>query len=196
MRKLLALSCLVVFLAATSTANAGKFLWHHDHMTLDQKVSYFNRSVEHDKSSIIWLKRVRANLRRNVRALAGTRYEFAARAYQELLWFNQALRWHLQLQASYQAKWDRLYPPLPAHYSAWLCIHNYEGSWQDDGAPYYGGLQMDMAFMARYGARLLAAKGTANNWTPLEQMYVAEVAYQSGRGFYPWPNTARACGLI
>jgi hypothetical protein len=25
---------------------------------------------------------------------------------------------------------------------------------------------------------------------------VAERAYRSGRGFYPWPNTARACGLI
>jgi hypothetical protein len=27
-------------------------------------------------------------------------------------------------------------------------------------------------------------------------MWVAERAYRSGRGFYPWPNTARACGLI
>jgi hypothetical protein len=25
---------------------------------------------------------------------------------------------------------------------------------------------------------------------------VAERAYRSGRGFYPWPNSARACGLI
>ena len=84
----------------------------------------------------------------------------------------------------------------PAHRQQWLCIHSYEGSWRDRGAPYYGGLQMDMAFMRLYGASLLRRKGTADNWTPLEQMWVAERAYRSGRGFYPWPNTARACGLI
>jgi hypothetical protein len=27
-------------------------------------------------------------------------------------------------------------------------------------------------------------------------MWVAERAHRSGRGFYPWPNTARHCGLI
>ena len=84
----------------------------------------------------------------------------------------------------------------PAHKSAWLCIHRYEGAWSDGGGPYYGGLQMDISFQASYGAPLLATKGTAQNWTPLEQMWVAERAYRSGRGFYPWPNTARACGLI
>jgi hypothetical protein len=84
----------------------------------------------------------------------------------------------------------------PAHKQQWLCIHSYEGSWRDRGDPYYGGLQMDMAFMRIYGASLLRRKGTADNWTPLEQMWVAEKAYRSGRGFYPWPNTARACGLI
>jgi hypothetical protein len=84
----------------------------------------------------------------------------------------------------------------PPHKSAWLCIHAYEGAWSDSGSPYYGGLQMDISFQASYGRPLLATKGTAENWTPLEQMWVAERAYRSGRGFYPWPNTARACGLI
>jgi hypothetical protein len=27
-------------------------------------------------------------------------------------------------------------------------------------------------------------------------MWAAERAHRSGRGFYPWPNTARYCGLI
>ena len=75
-------------------------------------------------------------------------------------------------------------------------IHRYEGDWSDGGSPYYGGLQMDVSFQASYGGVLLAKKGTAENWTPLEQMWVAERAYRSGRGFYPWPNTARACGLL
>ena len=79
---------------------------------------------------------------------------------------------------------------------AWLCIHRYEGSWTDRGGPYYGGLQMDISFQQSYGWHLLRHKGTADHWTPLEQMWVAERAYRSGRGFYPWPNTARACGLI
>jgi hypothetical protein len=84
----------------------------------------------------------------------------------------------------------------PAHVREWQCIHRYEGSWRDGGAPYYGGLQMDVSFQRSYGHYLFATKGTADNWTPLEQMWVAERAYRSGRGFYPWPNTARYCGLI
>ena len=82
------------------------------------------------------------------------------------------------------------------HLQAWLCIHRYEGSWVDSGAPYYGGLQMDLGFQSAYGRYLLSLKGTADHWSPLEQMWVAERAYRSGRGFYPWPNTARSCGLI
>lgn len=85
----------------------------------------------------------------------------------------------------------------PAHYSAWLCIHRYEGDWDaNTGNGYFGGLQMDLAFQQAYGPELLEAKGTADRWTPLEQMQVAERAYQDGRGFYPWPNTARMCGLL
>jgi hypothetical protein len=84
----------------------------------------------------------------------------------------------------------------PPHLRAWLCIHRYEGSWWDGGAPYYGGLQMDWGFMRRYGAQLLRTKGPANRWSPLEQIWVAERAHRSGLGFYPWPNTARSCGLI
>jgi len=84
----------------------------------------------------------------------------------------------------------------PPHARAWACIHRFEGSWTDPNAPYYGGLQMDLGFQRTYGRYLLARKGTANHWTPLEQMWVAERALRAGRGFYPWPNTARYCGLI
>jgi hypothetical protein len=84
----------------------------------------------------------------------------------------------------------------PPHKRQWLCIHRYEGAWTDPNPPYYGGLQMDLSFQRTYGRHLLARKGTANRWTPLEQMWVAERAHRNGRGFYPWPNTARYCGLI
>jgi hypothetical protein len=89
----------------------------------------------------------------------------------------------------------------PPRRSAWLCIHRHERhprqGWRTNtGNGYYGGLQMDIAFQRRYGLSLLRRKGTANRWTALEQIWVADRAYRSGRGFYPWPNTARACGLI
>lgn len=84
---------------------------------------------------------------------------------------------------------------------AWLCIHRYERhvqqGWRTNtGNGFYGGLQMDLSFQRTYGLDLLRAKGTANRWLPIEQIWVAERAYRSGRGFFPWPHTARACGLI
>lgn len=84
----------------------------------------------------------------------------------------------------------------PPHKRQWLCIHRYEGAWRDPNPPYYGGLQMDVQFQRTYGAAIFRLKGTADHWTPLEQMWAAERAHRSGRGFYPWPNTARYCGLI
>jgi hypothetical protein len=77
-----------------------------------------------------------------------------------------------------------------------MCIHRFEGSWTDPGAPYYGGLQMDWTFMNTYGGDYLRAWGTADHWPPAIQIAVAMRAYLSGRGFYPWPNSARLCGLI
>lgn len=83
------------------------------------------------------------------------------------------------------------------HLSAWLCIHRGEGAWNSNtGNGYFGGLQMDESFMATYGGALLRLKGTADRWLPVEQLWTAEYAYESGRGFTPWPNTARACGLL
>jgi len=92
----------------------------------------------------------------------------------------------------------------PPHEGQWQCIHRYEGHWRatpggpgslDSGGPYYGGLQMDLDFQRTYGSYLLGRKGTADRWTPLEQMWVAERAHRT-RGFTPWPNTARMCGLL
>jgi len=94
------------------------------------------------------------------------------------------------------ARKTRLVAQNPPHRVGWLCIHRYEGSWTDGGGPYYGGLQMDLGFQQTYGVDLLRRKGTADRWTPLEQMWVAERAHRAGRGFYPWPNTARYCGLL
>jgi hypothetical protein len=99
------------------------------------------------------------------------------------------------------ARWHRLAAAArrqaehPPHLAAFLCIHRFEGSWTDSGAPFWGGLQMDYGFQATYGGWLLRTKGTADHWTPLEQIWTAEKALRS-RGFFPWTNTARVCGLV
>jgi hypothetical protein len=84
----------------------------------------------------------------------------------------------------------------PPHRSAWVCIQRHEGAWTDAGAPYYGGLQMDLSFQRTYASALLRRKGTADRWTPREQMWVAERALRRGTGFYPWPSAGRLCGLL
>ena len=209
MKLLFALSIVVAVIGggvATSTAQA-HFLHHKKNLTLSERIEYFNHSIDHEKNSIIWFRKVRANVWHSLSRVTygegesnrAERLSFAHRVYREIQFHKQALRWHKELLARYKQKWVKLHPPpppAPSHYSAWMCIHSYEGSWTDSGAPYYGGLQMDMEFQQTYGSELLRTKGTANNWTPAEQMAVAEKAYASGRGFYPWPNTARYCGLI
>jgi hypothetical protein len=84
----------------------------------------------------------------------------------------------------------------PPNERSWRCLQRHEGPWRDAWDPYWGGLQMDRTFMRQYAPRFLLRRGWANTWTPVEQMWVAERAVRAGRGFYPWPNTARMCGLI
>jgi hypothetical protein len=128
--------------------------------------------------------------------------------YQKLTWhwervMGAPISPHSSATASAQVleRWRRLARAAriraqhPPHVSALLCIHRSEGSWSDSGAPFWGGLQMNYGFQATYGRWLLQTKGTADHWTPLEQIWVAEKAVAS-RGFWPWPNTARSCGLI
>jgi hypothetical protein len=140
--------------------------------------TYFVKRIKHYRSTTLKLQRVMGH-RVRFRRLAGASIEHAHK-----VWRKRAVVAQKRFLRG------------PAHKSAWLCIHRYEGAWSDGGSPYYGGLQMDISFQASYGGILLASKGTADNWTPLEQMWVAERAFRSGRGFYPWPNTARYCGLI
>jgi hypothetical protein len=95
----------------------------------------------------------------------------------------------------------RAHAQNPPHKAAWLCIYRYERNprqgWRTKtGNGYYGGLQMDIGFQRTYAPLLFRAKGTADRWSALEQIWAAERARRSGRGFYPWPRTARACGLI
>jgi hypothetical protein len=100
-----------------------------------------------------------------------------------------ARRWQRRAHAAW---WHAKHPPA---LRAWLCIHHYEASWADSGSPYWGGLQMDLSFQQTYGSWLLRHKGTADHWSPLEQIW-AGVRASHARGFSPWSNTARYCGLM
>jgi hypothetical protein len=82
------------------------------------------------------------------------------------------------------------------HLREWACIHSHEApNWRIANPPYYGGLQMDIGFQQAYGRAYLRTEGTADHWTEQQQMLAAERAWKS-RGFTPWPNTARMCGLL
>ncbi len=97
----------------------------------------------------------------------------------------------LELEAAYRREADR-------YRAALMCIAGHESHWTWDistGNGYYGGLQMDRTFQRGYGLELYIAKGTADNWTRDEQIAVASRAVPR-RGFHPWPNTARMCGLL
>ena len=81
-------------------------------------------------------------------------------------------------------------------YAGLRCIHTHEGAWNaNTGNGYYGGLQMDSSFMSTYGPTYLRSYGTADKWPPIDQLRAAYKAVQS-RGYQPWPNTARMCGLL
>jgi hypothetical protein len=85
-----------------------------------------------------------------------------------------------------------------AHFPRLICIHTHEGAWNAyNPAGYYGGLQMDWSFMRTYGADKIARYGgrDARYWSAADQLAVAMRAVRV-RGYYPWPNSARACGII
>jgi hypothetical protein len=78
-------------------------------------------------------------------------------------------------------------------WGAFMCIHRYEGAWDAaTGNGYYGGLQFGWNEWQRFGGRYASS---ANLATPAEQI-AAGIAYWRVAGFNPWPNTARACGLL
>ena len=112
-----------------------------------------------------------------------------------------AERAHVRTLRARLADRDAYHLEARRYRSAFLCIASHEagpehGGWRaNTGNGYYGGLQMDRTFQRTYGPELYRRKGTADRWTPDEQIAVASRAVAS-RGFHPWPNTARTCGLL
>jgi hypothetical protein len=123
-------------------------------------------------------------------------------------------RAQIRRELSFWARTDRLTRKLARvplarripRWREWQCIATYEShkiwsmspnSEPSSGGAYWGGLQMDISFQRTYGADMIRRHhgGLANTWTAPEQITVANRAWKT-RGYYPWPNTARSCGLI
>lgn len=105
-------------------------------------------------------------------------------------WVARHTDWRKRLSAYLAAPW--------LHWTGGMCIHSKEGSWTAyNPAGYYGGMQMDWSFMRRWGGWALTKYGgrDARSWVPGDQLHVAWTAYVH-IGYGPWPNTARACGLL
>jgi hypothetical protein len=145
-------------------------------------------------------------LRRKLQSVHGRTVALARRAAlpvpppPRLGWRRERLRVQLSHQARVLGRY-RIQARRPLRlrlrrFEAWVCIHRHEAAWNDTGDPYWGGLQMDRGFMRAYGRDMIMRHhgGLADTWTPAEQIVVAERAYYT-RGFAPWPQTARSCGV-
>jgi hypothetical protein len=197
LRKLVVLT--VIALAAsggsygTKTAQAHLMpcLHHVEKKPATYKLKCANKTIHHAKTGISWLKHNQSHL-----------FITSSLTWDQWLAELQAHKWLLSYGLKLQTEANAVLYPHPPHESAWLCIHRYEGSWKDSGDPYWGGLQMDRGFMATYAPYYyykfhvnLLAKGYADRWTPMEQMWVAELALMHGKTFHGgWPNTSRMCG--
>jgi hypothetical protein len=178
----LLVACAGVFTITALSAAAGTRAAGTSSGTRQRAVAFYTQRITSYRLETWYWQRVMGVRRTHVRARG-----LSSHSVQELQ--HLAAVWRRNLRVAARHAHD------PPNLQAWLCIHRHEGSWVDDGAPYYGGLQMDISFQRAYGSWLLRRKGTANHWTPLEQIWTAEKARRS-RGFYPWPNTARSCGLM
>lgn len=136
---------------------------------------------------------------------AGTRYQgktakwWARRAVQARKDANKRGRTIRQLQAA--ARRELVHPTGHWLDGAFLCIYQYERNprqgWQTDtGNGYRGGLQMDWSFSNTYAPAWVHRTFGRNpaRWPASVQITAAIHAWTS-RGFSPWPNTRRMCGL-
>jgi hypothetical protein len=182
-RSILACGLLLAFAGLGTTAAVGATRTATHRTTAHRKaVAFYSHAVRKLRAETWYWQRVMGVRRSHVLSRSLSSVSLARLRHLAAVWNRREKRAHRHAR----------HPP---NFGAWMCIHHYEGAWNDRGGPYYGGLQMSISFQRDYGGWLLRRKGTADHWTPLEQIWAAVRAARS-QGFYPWPNTARYCGLI
>ena len=136
---------------------------------------------------------------RHARILYGGPLARRRAAWRVVRFHRARIGWTIRELGETRASLRVLLRPAIPHRAQWLCIFSHEnggyGWTAQTGNGYYGGLQMDLSFQRAHGSEFLRHYGTADRWPPETQMLVAERAYRT-RGFSPWPNTARMCGLL
>lgn len=206
-RSILACGLLLAFAGMATAATAAKVSKNgtdsSSTTTTTSSATVATTAARHPAAVSRWEVRTAARWRRHIRHLrADTRHWLTvmhgrppASGLRTLAAYSSLPRLRqLKRRWQHRAHTAWLQATHPPRLRDFLCIHRYEGSWADSGGPYWGGLQMDLSFQRSYGGWLLRHKGTADHWSPLEQIWVAERATRS-RGFSPWPSTARDCGL-
>jgi hypothetical protein len=121
------------------------------------------------------------------------RLAYARQAEHHPSWRPRLLRYwrHTHTRALEQwHDWQRAPWLHGSWHTAALCIHRYEGSWTDTTPTYMGGLQFDAGTWAANGGT-----GNPGDAPVSEQLHVAYRTWRA-RGWTPWPNTARMCGLL
>jgi hypothetical protein len=174
-----AASSTAIALPAPSRAAGEPLLAPNDMATLDE--------IDHWRTRTWYWQHVMGKRRLPTDYLERTTTDLEVRQQLLELWRGRAL----------VARRRALHPP---NHQGWLCIYRYERNpaqgWRTyTGNGFYGGLQMNLGFQQRYGGWLLRKKGPAHRWTAIEQIWVAERGRRV-QGWWPWPHTARACGLI
>ena len=146
-------------------------------MTRQQKINYLKRQRFHDHSIVrFW---------HNHPGL------MTWRARSDVHWAQQSLK----IVKHNLNKLTYVSHVVSGNVSGLLCIHGHEGAWDDPSPPYWGGLQMDLNFQKAYGPEFLRLWGTADHW-PIWAQLQAGLRAVKVRGYNPWPNTARRCGLL
>lgn len=183
MKLLLATIAAASIAAVTSTTATGALLQlpHKPfaQMTRTETVKYLKRQLRHDRSIIRFAKH---------------------HSEIQTVELRSAVKWAKGSIRIVQRNLQRLtastvHRVSSGAVSGLLCIHRYEGAWNDPNAPYWGGLQMDMNFQRAYGGNFLSRWGTADHWPVYAQLQAGLRAVRV-RGYTPWPNTARLCGLL
>ena len=176
----LATMLVTVMTGVTGTAQASVLQLPHkpfNKMTRTEKIHYLKRQKWHDNSIIRFWK--------NHGEMA------SMKAAHDVQWAKRSLR---IVQRNLHALLRPVVRASSGVISALLCIHRYEGAWNDPNSPYWGGLQMDMNFQQSYGSEFLHRWGTADNWPVWAQLQAGARAV-AVRGFGPWPITRHSCGV-
>lgn len=196
MRTITAIAAAFVLALFVAPAGQAHFIWHHKHMTLAQKVRYFERSVNHDRAKV-------ARDQGYLRTLAHAHVEqiVGARPLERLItyrarWHRHAFRWHQAQLKRYTRKLEAA--ALPAHYRGWYCITNgaYPGAHHEGNGyngSFTGPLGMTTPWMGHYPP--------GRDWVHSDVVAVYRIAEKESvqQGFSyawmkgQWPNTYPPC---